>query len=200
MRGVPGATARPVGNRHHHVARRVRTRAARREPGHCAVAGRRDAGCAAISPELAIDVWPHPEGPGTPVPRIVRVAILGNLSPEKGLHVVAACARDARERGLPLTFRVLGSTTEPIPQAPDAPLTIYGQYVDSELPQLIAAEKPDVLLFAAQVPETYAYTLSVALQSGLPIVASALGAFPERLAGVPRSTTVRVERAACQVE
>jgi glycosyltransferase involved in cell wall biosynthesis len=124
------------------------------------------------------------------VPRVVRVGILGNLSPEKGLHVVAACARDARERGLPLVFRVLGSTTEPIPQAPDAPLTIYGQYVDSELPHLIAEEKPDVLLFAAQVPETYAYTLSVALSSGLPIVASALGAFPERLAGNPRGTTV----------
>ncbi|MCC6192999.1 MAG: glycosyltransferase [Burkholderiales bacterium] len=141
-------------------------------------------------PGLAIEVWPHPEGPAAPLPRAVRVGILGNLSPEKGLHVVAACARDARERSLPLAFRVLGSTTEPIVQAPDAPLTIYGQYVDSELPQLIGAEKPDVLLFAAQVPETYAYTLSVALQSGLPIVASALGAFPERLAGNPRGTTV----------
>ena len=83
-----------------------------------------------------------------------------------------------------------GSTTEPIAQAPEVPLTIYGQYVDSELPVLLAAERPDVLLFAAQVPETYAYTLSVALQSGVPIVASALGAFPERLAGVPRSMTV----------
>jgi GT2 family glycosyltransferase/glycosyltransferase involved in cell wall biosynthesis len=141
-------------------------------------------------PDLAIEVWPHPEGLAPAAPRVARVAILGNLSPEKGLHVVAACTRDAKERGLPLTFRVLGSTTEPIPQAPDAPLTIYGQYVDSELPQLIAAERPDVLLFAAQVPETYAYTLSVALQSGVPIVASALGAFPERLAGAPRSTTV----------
>jgi GT2 family glycosyltransferase/glycosyltransferase involved in cell wall biosynthesis len=141
-------------------------------------------------PDLAIEVWPHPEGVPASASRVVRVGILGNLSPEKGLNVVAACARDARERGLPLTFRVLGSTTEPIPQAPDAPLTIYGQYVDSELPRLIAEEKPDVLLFAAQVPETYAYTLSVALSSGLPIVASALGAFPERLAGNPRGTTV----------
>lgn len=141
-------------------------------------------------PDLAISVWPHPEAEPVPVPRIVRVAILGNLSPEKGLHVVAACARDAHERHLPLTFRVLGSTTEPIAQAPDAPLTIYGQYGEGELPKLIAAEQPDVLLFAAQVPETYAYTMSVALESGLPIVASALGAFPERLAGVPRSTTV----------
>ena len=65
---------------------------------------------------------------------------------------------------------------------------------------LIAAEQPDVLLFAAQVPETYAYTLSVALESGLPIVASALGAFPERLAGVPRSTTVPWDAPARSVE
>ena len=93
--------------------------------------------------------------------------------------------------GLPLTFRVLGSTTEPMPQVPDAPLSIYGQYDDAELRATCSrAEKPDVLLFAAQVPETYAYTLSVALASGLPIVASALGALPERLAGHPRAWTV----------
>ena len=40
-----------------------------------------------------------------------------------------------------------------------------------------------LFLFPAQVPETYSYTLSVALATGLPIVASALGALPERLAG-----------------
>ena len=31
-----------------------------------------------------------------PPPRMARVVVLGNLSPEKGLHVVAACARDAQ--------------------------------------------------------------------------------------------------------
>jgi glycosyltransferase involved in cell wall biosynthesis len=120
----------------------------------------------------------------------VRVVLLGNLTPEKGLHVAAACAEDARDRRLPMTFRVLGSTTEPVPQWPDAPLTIHGQYQDSELAHLLAAEKADVLWFPAQVPETYSYTLSVALASGLPIVASALGALPERLAQHPRSATV----------
>ena len=44
--------------------------------------------------------------------------------------------------------------------------------------------------FPDQVPETYSYTLSVALASGLPIVASALGALPERLAQHPRAATV----------
>ena len=42
-----------------------------------------------------------------------------------------------------------------------------------------------MLFFPAQVPETYSYTLSVALATRTPIVASALGAFPERLAGRP---------------
>jgi GT2 family glycosyltransferase/glycosyltransferase involved in cell wall biosynthesis len=141
-------------------------------------------------PDLSIQVWPHPEVAPSPPPRIARVVVLGNLSPEKGLNVVAACAREARALELPLVFRLLGSTTEPIPQSPEVPLTIHGQYVDADLPGLIGAEKPDVILFPAQVPETYAYTLSVALASGLPIVASALGAFPERLAGHPRSATV----------
>ena len=120
----------------------------------------------------------------------MRVVIVGNLSPEKGLRVAAACAQDARERRLPMTFRVLGSTTEPVPQWPETPLTIHGQYDDAELPRLLAAEKADVVWFPAQVPETYSYTLSVALASGLPIVASALGALPERLAQHPRSVTV----------
>jgi GT2 family glycosyltransferase/glycosyltransferase involved in cell wall biosynthesis len=141
-------------------------------------------------PDLAIQVWPHPESTQGAPQRIARVVIVGNLSPEKGLHVVAQCARDARARSLPLMFRVLGSTTEPIPQAPEVPLSIHGQYEDASLPALLAAEKADVILFPAQVPETYAYTLSVALGTDTPIVASALGAFPERLAGRARSSTI----------
>jgi hypothetical protein len=94
------------------------------------------------------------------------VLVLGNLSREKGLRVVAACAADAKARGLPLTFRVLGSTTEPVAQSPEVPLSIVGQYEEAALPTLLAAEKPDVIFFPAQVPETYSYTLSVALATG----------------------------------
>ena len=141
-------------------------------------------------PDLAIDVWPHPEPVAPALPPIVRVVVLGNLSPEKGLRVVAACAADAKARSLPVVFRVIGSTTEPVPQSPAVPLTIHGQYDDADLGWLLAAEKPDVIWFPAQVPETYSYTLSVALAAGLPVVASTLGAFPERLAGHPRSVAV----------
>lgn len=133
-------------------------------------------------PDVEVTILEHPEVSPVATPRLTRVVTLGNLSPEKGLRVVAACAEDARARNLPLSFRVLGSTTEPLPLWPRAPLSIHGQYTDGELPTILGAERPDVIWFPAQVPETYSYTLSVALASGIPIVASALGALPERLA------------------
>jgi glycosyltransferase involved in cell wall biosynthesis len=134
-------------------------------------------------PGLAINVWSHPEGVVAPPRRVIRVVTLGTLSPEKGLEVVAGCAEDARARGLPLTFQVLGATTRPIAQAPAVPLTVHGSYDDRALPEILAGEHADVLFFPAQVPETHSYTLSIALATRTPIVASALGAFGERLAG-----------------
>jgi glycosyltransferase involved in cell wall biosynthesis len=140
-------------------------------------------------PRLDITVLPHPEKHAG-APRMVRVATLGGLSPEKGLRVVAACAADARLRDLPLAFRVLGWTTEPLAQWPEAPVSVHGQYDDADLAALIAAERPDVIWFPAQVPESYSYTLSAALASDAAIVASSLGALVERLEGNARARLV----------
>jgi len=149
-------------------------------------------------PGLAIDVWPHPEPAPQRVATAVRIVTLGALSPEKGLAVVAACARDAKARGLPLAFHVLGATAQPLPQWPEVPLTVHGSYDERALPQLVAAERADVLFFPAQVPETYSYTLSVALATGTPIVASALGAFSERLEGYARARLLPWDAPAAQ--
>jgi GT2 family glycosyltransferase len=141
-------------------------------------------------PELKVLVVPHPERPTSPPPDYVRVVTLGNLAPEKGLHVVTACATEARARNVPLSFRILGSTTEPVPQWPEVALSTHGEYERRDLPALLAAERPDVVWFPTQVPETYSYTLSVALASGVPIVAADLGAFAERLADSPSAALV----------
>src|SRR5438046_2016348 len=141
-------------------------------------------------PELNVLVVPHPEKPAGAPLDYVRVATLGSLAPEKGLHVVTACAGEARARNLPLSFRILGSTTEPVPQWPEAAVSVHGEYERRDLPALLSAEKPDVIWFPAQVPETYSYTLSVALASGIPIVATDLGALAERLADNPSAALV----------
>jgi glycosyltransferase involved in cell wall biosynthesis len=127
-------------------------------------------------------VWPHPEDATAAPSPAVRVLVPGAIPPAKGLDVLEACMRDAAARGLPLHFRVLGYTSRPIEAWPAFPYSVAGEYREGDLPALIALEGGDALFFPAQCPETYSYTLTAALASGLPIVATNLGAFPERLA------------------
>ena len=63
------------------------------------------------------------------------IVTLGTLPREKGLDVVEACARDAKDRDLPLWFRVLGATTRALPTWPGAPISVAGAYVDADLAQ-----------------------------------------------------------------
>jgi len=135
-------------------------------------------------PGRTIEVWSHPEGPVRIAP-VTRVATIGLLSREKGFDAVVACASDAHARGLPLAFRIIGSTAAPMPALPPSRIAMTGEYAEDDLAALIAAERPDVLWFPAQWPETWTYTLSAALAAGVPIVASNLGAPAERLAGRP---------------
>jgi GT2 family glycosyltransferase len=131
---------------------------------------------------LRCDVWRHPESPFAVSP-VTRVATLGMLSREKGFDQMVACAWDAQARDLPLAFRVIGATAAPLPPLPLSRLSMSGEFREGDLAALIAAERPDVLWFPVQWPETYTYTLSAALASRIPIVASQVGAMTERLAG-----------------
>ena len=133
---------------------------------------------------------PHPEGADRPGARRqprpeVKVLVLGELSVAKGARLLEACAADAGERELPLCFRLLGWARESVRQEPEIPLFFLGPYDDRQLAQLIERERADIIFFPAQWPETYSFTLSAAMRSGLPISAPRLGAFTERLADYP---------------
>jgi glycosyltransferase involved in cell wall biosynthesis len=144
-------------------------------------------------PEARYLYLPHPEPdiPSSPVIKFpspdgeLKVLVLGLLSRAKGLKLLEGCAIDAKNRKLPLFFEVIGSALEQTAQEPAIPLTFSGPYRDDDLAQLIARARADILFFPALWPETYSYTLSAAMRSGLPIAAPRLGAFPERLADYP---------------
>ena len=53
---------------------------------------------------------------------------------------------------------------------------------------------PDLVWFPALWPETYSYTLSEVMRTGLPIVVPDLGAFPERVAGRPLTWVAHWDR------
>lgn len=153
----------------------------------------------AFFPGVAPLVWPHPE-PDTPrVPRAVRVLVPGALSLAKGLEVLEACAADAAARDLALHFRVLGFVARPLATWPAAPLSIAGEFPDGTLEEVIAHEGGDVCFFPAQCPEVFSYTLSAALDSGLPLVVTGIGALPERVAGRANAHVVAWNASAAQI-
>jgi glycosyltransferase involved in cell wall biosynthesis len=141
-------------------------------------------------PAIAPLVWPHARERATPLPPPLRVLVPGAISPAKGMALLEACVRDAAARGLPLHFRVLGYTAHALPAWPQLPYSLTGEFEEGRLPELLALERGDAAFFPAQCPETFSYTLSDAIDSDLPIVATDLGALPERLAGRARTRVV----------
>jgi glycosyltransferase involved in cell wall biosynthesis len=140
----------------------------------------------AIRPHEIFDIPP----PTAPRPRRAgpaRVVALGAISDIKGFHVLVACAEHARQHDLPLSFHVIGYTMNDA-RALAAGISISGAYApDEALVRLLTAE-PDLVFFPFTWPETYSYTLSVALQAGLPLATFDIGAPARRLreAGVGR--------------
>ncbi len=147
-------------------------------------------------PDLKMEVRGHPERVRNARVSTIKVLILGGMTKDKGLDVVVACAQDAKARALPIVFKIIGHTAEVVPQDPALPLFVHGSYGNGELARLIEIERADVFLFPAQIPESYSYTLSCAMAVGLPIVASKLGAFVERLVRYPAATLLEWNSAA----
>lgn len=113
----------------------------------------------------------------------LRVAVLGVLAAQKGAASVLAMAEATTPAELELLL--IGHPENPLPRHIRRRIRATGKYEDGDLPALLAKARPHVAWFPAQWPETWSYTLSAAIEAGLPIVASRIGAFPERLKGRP---------------
>jgi glycosyltransferase involved in cell wall biosynthesis len=140
---------------------------------------------------LAITVAPHEEELPEPLPRrslrpghARRIGVLGAIGAHKGADVVHALARDARRRGLDLAFTIVGYSDIPEKMAAMG-VVETGRYADSaEALVLLARHAVDLILIPSIWPETYCYTLSIALVSGLPVAVFDLGAPAERLRAI----------------
>ncbi|MGH7152928.1 MAG: glycosyltransferase, partial [Acetobacteraceae bacterium] len=144
---------------------------------------------AIVAPHEPVDPLPWPMR----MPRLakgqkLRIALIGVLAPQKGAGTVAAVAETAAPNGYDI--RLIGYPEQELPEPARTLVRFSGEYKDSELPALLAKINPHVVWFPAQWPETYSYTLSAAIAAGLPIVASAIGAFRERLRGRPHTWLV----------
>ncbi|MEM8663226.1 MAG: hypothetical protein AAGF49_03770 [Pseudomonadota bacterium] len=137
--------------------------------------------------KVAIHPHPEPHLKGiTPLSRpdredeLRRILIVGAIGPHKGAYLLAAMLRDMRRRRLPLHLDIVGYTSSrDIRAGPN--VTLHGRYNgDLDAAQRIRNIKPDVCLFSSVWPETYVFTLSVALALHMPVATFDIGAQAER--------------------
>jgi FkbM family methyltransferase len=131
---------------------------------------------------VAPHVEPYLDVRQAPRPLVVKqhyvVGVLGALGREKGADVLEKLATMALSERARFSFKLIGYSYRQL-----SAVETTGPYKVENLMALIEQHEVDLILFPAQCPETYSYTLSHALASGLPIIAPNLGAFPERLSG-----------------
>lgn len=108
----------------------------------------------------------------------LQLVMLGRLTREKGGELLLSmlpALRDIADIYL-LGTGESGGAFEGVPG-----VEVVRSYSREELPGLLARVQPDVGLLLSTVPETFSYTLSELWAAGIPVVATRLGAFEERV-------------------
>lgn len=138
-----------------------------------------------ILPELASATWhviPHGmDFHCEPSPAAIhtrpRILILGRLDPLKGLQLLTEmrdsllAMADVHLVGcgeLPKEWRLPGVFMQPV-------------YAHQELPRIVGAIQPDLALLLSVVPETFSYTLEELRRLSVPVLATRVGSFVDRI-------------------
>jgi len=140
-------------------------------------------------PEVVFNVAPHEEihpeniriqHPALEKNEKLRIVVIGAISKMKGYEVLRACAQDAKKGKMPLEFILMGYSLndEPLKKAG---VRVTGRYLERDAMQLLQKLSPHVVWLPSIWPETYSYTLSLALNYGRPVFAFDIGAIARRL-------------------
>ena len=137
---------------------------------------------------IEIEVLPHglPPVPGTAeiVPKSradgrLRLVIPGRIQPGKGQRMLQQALPELR-RYARVFLLGAGPSAEAFFGQPDVDVII--QYRREELRDLLVTIGPHVAALLSIVPETFSYTLSEMHQLRIPVVATRVGSFAERIA------------------
>ncbi|MGB7988684.1 MAG: glycosyltransferase [Candidatus Methylophosphatis roskildensis] len=108
----------------------------------------------------------------------LRLVVPGRLLPHKGLDLFAQALPDLSPHAEVLLLGC-GKFGRPFENTPG--VEIVKTYSHQELRRHVEAFRPDAALMLSVVPESFSYTLSEMFALGLPVIATNLGAFAERI-------------------
>ena len=119
-----------------------------------------------------------PETRGPLGHRRLRVVVPGRLQPHKGLHLFLALLGELTDFADVL---LLGSGDYGLPFRGQAGVEVVPDYANAALADQVRDFAPDCALLLSILPESFSYTLSEMFALGVPVVATRLGAFAERI-------------------
>lgn len=111
----------------------------------------------------------------------ITICIIGSISKEKGSERFLDFVSYSKLNNLPFSFICIGILDQNLTKLNYTNLLVTGEYDNKGLPSIINSYNPHVFWFPALCPETFSFTLSEVLETGIPIIASKIGSFPERL-------------------
>ena len=108
----------------------------------------------------------------------LQVVVTGRLTPEKGADILSEVIGLAAEFA---DFHLLGTGDSGKRFEGMQGVKVQRSYRQEELGGLLRALAPDVAMLLSVVPETFSYTLSELQAAGVPVIATRMGAFIERI-------------------
>ncbi len=112
--------------------------------------------------------------------RKLRLVVPGRLLPHKGLALFAEVVPRLLAHA---DILLLGCGRFGEPFSDVEGVTVVRHYVREDLARHVGEFMPDAALLLSVVPESFSYTLSEMLEFGLPVIATDIGAFSERIRG-----------------
>ncbi|WP_286293039.1 FkbM family methyltransferase [Aminobacter sp. SS-2016] len=123
---------------------------------------------------------------------VLKVVTIGAIGDHKGARILEACIDDARNRELPIAFSIVGFTSSQKLNG-SSEIQITGGYKEDQVFDALDDVKAHVALLPSVWPETYSYTLSIALEAGYPVCTFDMGAPAERLRALRKGLLLPLE-------
>lgn len=110
----------------------------------------------------------------------LHLAFLGNFLHYKGNMAFLKLMKHFRNSG-EVTFSIIGNIFDPSLVPSYKNLNVIGGYTRSDVVKTIHSADPDLVLLLSNWPETFSYTLSEAIASEVPVIATDGGALRQRV-------------------
>ncbi len=109
---------------------------------------------------------------------VIDVAFVGVVSIHKGGNVLKALIKNKNPK---IRYHLFGSSELPELNKNQSNFKNHGKYNRNDLPKLLKDNKINLICLLSIWPETYSYTLTESIASGIPVLAFDMGAIGDRI-------------------